>query len=101
VCRADSPYDQLGSDEWSKDQLDGVRQYVAACLQGEERAAEQIAGEDAEMREGAQDDPNQADVIEQTQNGIWGWSMTSLRSCRLGGLTAATSAPNRALVRPE
>lgn len=68
-----APYDQLGSEEWSKGQLDGVRQYVAACLQGEERAAEQIAGEDAEMREGAQDDPNQADVIEQTRNGIWGW----------------------------
>jgi pimeloyl-ACP methyl ester carboxylesterase len=68
-----APYDQLGSDEWSKDQLDGVRKYVAACLQGEGQAAEQIAGEDAEMREAAHDDPNQADVTEQTRNGIWGW----------------------------
>jgi pimeloyl-ACP methyl ester carboxylesterase len=35
-----APYDQLGSDEWSRDQLDSVRQYVAACLQGEAQAAE-------------------------------------------------------------
>jgi pimeloyl-ACP methyl ester carboxylesterase len=68
-----APYDQLGSDEWFKDQLDGVRQYVSACLPGEVQAAQQIAGEDAEMREAAQDDPNQVDVIEQTRNGIWGW----------------------------
>jgi pimeloyl-ACP methyl ester carboxylesterase len=68
-----APYDQLGSEEWSRGQLDGVRQYVAACLQGEETAAAEIAPEDAEMRKEAERDSNQADVIEQTRNGVWGW----------------------------
>jgi pimeloyl-ACP methyl ester carboxylesterase len=68
-----APYDQLGAAEWSRDQLDGVRQYVAACLQGEETAAAAISEEDAELRREAEGDPNQADVIEQTRNGIWGW----------------------------
>jgi pimeloyl-ACP methyl ester carboxylesterase len=68
-----APYDQLAAEEWSRDQLDGVRRYVTACLQGEEQAAEAIAEEDAEMRKEAEGDPDQADVIEQTRNGIWGW----------------------------
>ena len=63
----------LGSEEWSKGQLDGVRHHVAACLQGEEQAAREIAQEDAEMRKDAERDSNQTDVIEQTRNGIWGW----------------------------
>jgi pimeloyl-ACP methyl ester carboxylesterase len=68
-----APYDQLGHEEWSRSQFDGVREYVAACLQGEETAAEAIAEEDAEMRQAAEGDQNQADVIEQTRNGVWGW----------------------------
>lgn len=68
-----APYDQLGAEDWSKDQLDGVREYVAACLQGEGKAAEAISADDAEMRKEAAGDQNQTDVIEQTRNGIWGW----------------------------
>lgn len=68
-----APYDRLGPEEWSRNQIEGVQQYVAACLQGEERAAEEILCEEAEMRTAAEGDPNQADVIEQTRNGLWGW----------------------------
>jgi pimeloyl-ACP methyl ester carboxylesterase len=68
-----APYDQLGPEEWSRNQIEGVQQYVAACLQGEERAAEEISGEEVELLTAAEDDPNQADVFEQTRNGIWGW----------------------------
>ena len=68
-----APYDRLGSEEWSRGQVDGVRQYVAACLQGEETAAGEIAQEDAEMRKAAELDANKADVTEQTRNGVWGW----------------------------
>jgi pimeloyl-ACP methyl ester carboxylesterase len=68
-----APYDQLGHEEWSRGQSQGVRQYVAACLEGGDRLADEVSAEDTEMREAADADPNQSDVIEQTRNGIWGW----------------------------
>jgi pimeloyl-ACP methyl ester carboxylesterase len=68
-----APYDQLGAEEWSRDQLQGVRDYVQACLEGEDRAAEVISAENADILQAAEGDQDQADVIEQTRNGIWGW----------------------------
>ena len=44
-----APYDELGSAEWSRDQLKGVRDSVEACLQGEDRAAEVTGEANSEM----------------------------------------------------
>lgn len=68
-----APFDQLGAEEWSRGQSDGVREYVAWCLEGEDRLRTELAREDDEMRTAAQGAPNQLEVIEQTRNGIWGW----------------------------
>ena len=67
-----APLQALGWDEWSKDQNEETRAYLATCLQGEEPAAAKFSEMDAEMRAGASpDDP--AVVREQTRNGVWGW----------------------------
>jgi hypothetical protein len=68
-----APYGELGREEWSRNQDDGVRQYVEACLQGEERAAEVISEEDAEMPAAADGGTNKEYVMEGTRNGVWGW----------------------------
>jgi pimeloyl-ACP methyl ester carboxylesterase len=69
-----APYDRLGHEDWSRGQAEGVRQYVAWCLEGEDRMVTEFAREDAEMRADASpNDPKQAEVFEQTRNGIWGW----------------------------
>jgi len=69
-----APYEKLGHEEWSLGQDDEVREYVSWCLEGEDRMLAEFAREDARMREAAtRDDPECADVFEQTRNGIWGW----------------------------
>lgn len=50
-----------------------TREYVAACLEGEEQAAHFFTALDEEARAAATpDDPASASVFEQSRNGVWG-----------------------------
>ena len=69
-----APYTVLGHEAWSKDQADGVREYVVACLRGVDRMQAVFGEEDAQMRqEASAADPRSAEVFEQTREGLWGW----------------------------
>jgi len=67
-------YKALGHEEWSRGQVDEVQEYVAWCLEGQDRMVTEFEREDSDLRAGASpDDMAQAEVFEQTRNGVWGW----------------------------
>jgi pimeloyl-ACP methyl ester carboxylesterase len=90
-----APYNQLGHDEWSRGQAPGVREYVAACLQGVDRMLAEFGSENDQLRASASaDDPRSAEVFEQTRNGLWGWVDDEVSAFQPWGFDpAAVSAP--------
>jgi pimeloyl-ACP methyl ester carboxylesterase len=68
-----APFHELGAEEWSRGQDEESREYIAACLEGEERAVPLFAAIEEEARAGASpDDPASASVFEQSRNGVLG-----------------------------
>lgn len=104
VCEAPmAPYEALGAEEWSRDQAAGVRSYVAACLEGEERLTAEVAAEDVELRARAStDEPTEAEVFEQTRDGLGGWIDDELAVLQAWGFEpAAIAAPTRVYYNPN
>ncbi|MFN2465459.1 MAG: alpha/beta fold hydrolase [Candidatus Dormibacteria bacterium] len=68
------PRELMGEALWSKDQDPLVQELIGWVLEGEARAEEMLAREDAEARAGLKvDDPLDAADFEANRNGVLGW----------------------------
>jgi pimeloyl-ACP methyl ester carboxylesterase len=65
-----APFDQLGFDEWTRDQDEAVTAWTRGCLQGEGQLVPAVEAAADEMREQAS---GNAYAEESLRNGIWGW----------------------------
>lgn len=68
-----APFTELGDEVWSRGQDGETREYIAACLAGEERAVPLFTAIEKEALAAASpDDPASASVFERSRNGVLG-----------------------------
>jgi pimeloyl-ACP methyl ester carboxylesterase len=98
-----APYSELGHEEWSRGQIGEVKEYIAQCLLGEDRFAEEAARQDFEMKAAVSaDDPTQSQVFEQTRNGVGGWVDDELAALKPWGFSpSAIGVPASIFYDPE